>query len=344
MVRLLDVKALSKLVHTHGLEAILQDIITKLREDFSRWDDFQIIPRPAFHVKDGVIELMPVCDSKYFAFKCVNGHPKNPSIGRQTVVATGQLLNVSDGYPILMSEMTMVTAMRTAGVSALATDLLARKDSTKLAIIGTGAQSEYQTIANKLVRDIKEVRYFDTDPKAMAKYHANMSSNLAGAKLNLIPCADTREAIKGADIIIVCTADKTNAEILKYEWLEEGQHINGLGGDCPGKTELEGKIVQNSKVVVEFFEQAFIEGEIQKFTEAEAREIVDAELHEVVNGKAIRENDSEITVFDGVGIAMEDYSGLCVINELAEKYSIGDKHEMVPDIADPKDLFGELLK
>ena len=344
MVRLLDVSMLSKLVHSHGLEATLNDMIERLKKDFANWDDFQIVPRPAFHVKDGVIELMPVCDSKRFAFKCVNGHPKNPAIGRQTVVATGQLLNVSDGYPILQSEMTMVTAMRTAGVSALATDLLSRKDSSKLAIIGTGAQSEYQTIANKLVRDIKEVSFFDTDPKAMTKYNKNMSSNLAGSSVKLTPCGDAKEAIKGADIIVVCTADKKNAEILKYDWLEPGQHINALGGDCPGKTELEGAIVQNAKTVVEFFDQSFIEGEIQKFDEATAREIVSAELHEVVKGKTIRTNDDEITVFDGVGIAMEDYSGLCVINDLAEKYNIGDRFEMVPDMDDPKDLFGILLK
>ena len=344
MVRLLDVRMLASLTHTHGIEALLQDVMAKLKTDFSNWETFQNVPRPAFHVKGGVLELMPVCNDDKFAFKCVNGHPNNPVTGKQTVVATGQLNNVSDGYPLMISEMTLITALRTAATSALASDLLSKKDSQTIAIIGTGAQSEYQTIAHKLIRDIKEVRYFDTDPKAMTKYHKNMSTNLAGASVDLIACDNAKDAIMGADIIIVCTACKAHAEILKNDWLEAGQHISALGGDCPGKTELDATIIEKNSVVVEFFEQSFVEGEIQKFDEATARSLIDAELHEVINGtKTIRTADEQITVFDGVGIALEDFSALCVIYNLAEKYNIGDIYEMVPDIQNPKDLFGVLL-
>ncbi|MGB1361037.1 MAG: ornithine cyclodeaminase [Alphaproteobacteria bacterium] len=343
MVRLLDVKMMAELIHTHGIESIFTDIMARLKTDFSNWEKFDKMPRPAFHVDGGVIELMPVCNDERFSFKYVNGHPKNPNSGKQTVVATGQLSNVNDGYPIMISEMTLLTALRTAGTSALASDLLAKKDSSTIAIIGTGAQSEYQTIAHKLIRDIKEVRYFDIDAKAMDKYETNMQSNFAGSKVDLIRCDDAQSAVKGADIIIVCTADKQNATVLKNEWLESGQHINALGGDCPGKTELEETIVQNNKTVVEFFDQSFIEGEIQKFDEATARSIVDAEFYEVINGKAIRTSDDDITVFDGVGIALEDFSALNVVYELAEKYNIGKNYEMVPDITDPKNLFGVLV-
>ena len=171
---------------------------------------------------------------------CVNGHPKNTA-EKQTVVATGQLLNVDDGYPILITEMTLLTALRTASVSAIASDLMARKDASTLAVIGNGAQSEYQTIAHKLIRDIKEVRYFDTDPKAMDKYEQNMKLNFAGHKVDLVRCNDAKSAVTGADIIIVCMICKAHAEVIKYDWLTKGQHINGLGGDCPGKTELQKK-------------------------------------------------------------------------------------------------------
>ena len=343
MVRLLDVQAVTQLVGQHGLENTLSDMIKRLEQDFSNWNTFDLIPRPAFHVPDGVLELMPVCDDKRFVYKCVNGHPKNPLTGKQTVVATGQMNDVADGYPVLMTEMTLVTAMRTAAVSALASDKLARKDAKTIALIGTGAQSEYQAIAHKLVRDIQEIRFYDTDPSAMTKFHRNMTSNLAGAVTKLTPCADVKDAMDGADIVIVCTACKGRVQVIKDEWVVAGQHINGLGGDCPGKTELDADILKRAHVTVEFFDQSFVEGEIQFFDERDARTIVDAHIHEVIQDSANgRTTDEQITVFDGVGIAMEDFSALNVIHDLAEHYDIGMPVNMVPNMKDPKDLFGVL--
>ena len=343
MVRLLDVQALSELVGRHGLENTISSMITRLERDFSNWNTFEQIPRPAFHVPDGVLELMPVCDDKRFAYKCVNGHPNNPLTGKQTVVATGQMNNVEDGYPVLMTEMTLITALRTAAVSALASDKLARKDAKTIALIGTGAQSEYQAIAHKMVRDIQEIRFFDTDAKAMAKFHKNMSSNRAGAVTKLTPCRDVQHAMDGADIVIVCTACKGRVQVIKDEWVTAGQHINGLGGDCPGKTELDADILKRAHVTVEYFDQSFVEGEIQFFDESQARQIVDAHMFEVVaDANKGRTSDEQITVFDGVGIAMEDFSALNVIYDLAEQYDIGVPVDMVPNMNDPKDLFGVL--
>ena len=89
MVRLLNVKMMTQLIHKQGIEAIFADIMAQLKKDFTNWESFQNIPRPAFHVDGGVLELMPVCGKEKFAFKCVNGHPKNTAVGKQTVVATG---------------------------------------------------------------------------------------------------------------------------------------------------------------------------------------------------------------------------------------------------------------
>lgn len=343
MVRILDVQDMARLIGAHGLETIIMDIMNRMRLDFKNWENFQKIPRPAFHVPDGVLELMPICNDSHFAFKTVNGHPKNPLVGKQTVVATGQVNRVQDGYPILMCEMTLITAIRTAAVSALASDIMSRGDSKSLAVIGTGAQSEYQTIAHKAIRDITQVRYFDTDSKAMAKYADNMRSNFAGAKVDLIACEDAETAVQGADIIIVCTACKAHGEVIHDTWLSDGQHINGLGGDCPGKTELQLDTIRRARVMVEFFEQSFIEGEIQRLDETEARLVVDLHLHEAIRGtKIARENDTQITVFDGVGMALEDFSALMVTQQLAEQYDIGIVRDMVPNISDPKDLFGVL--
>ncbi|HEX8932572.1 MAG TPA: ornithine cyclodeaminase, partial [Patescibacteria group bacterium] len=294
-MKIITVKSLTKLLKRHGFDEFLLDLIKALKRDFLKWEQFTKMPRPCMHVPGGVLELMPICDNeKYYTFKYVNCHPKNTLHGEFTVVATGQLSRIDTGYPLMFSEMTILTALRTAAMSALATDLLARKNAKTLAIIGTGAQSEFQVRAMQLVRDIKEVRCFDIDDKAMAKFAANLKKQ----KLKVVSCKSAEEAVKGADIITVCTACKANVDVLKNEWIKEGVHINALGGDTIGKTELELSILSRSKIVVEYFEQAIIEGEIQRLSKKKAKELVQAEIYELVNGsKKGWESEKEITLF-----------------------------------------------
>lgn len=339
MINVICVDELAKLVKKHSFNQYVLDLIDVLKNDFSRWEEFDKIPRPAFHVPDGVIELMPTADKSLFAYKYVNGHPKNPLQNKQTIIATGQLSKVSDGHPLLISEMTVLTGLRTAATAALATDYLARKNAQTLALIGTGAQSDFQALATALVRDIKTIRFHDIDPNAMIRFENNMKPY----GFELVACSSNEEAVKGADIVTVCTACKAHAEVIKDAWIKPGVHINGLGGDCPGKTELEQSILTHAKVVVEFFEQSFIEGEIQRFSESQAKEIVYAELWEIIQDeKQGRSNDSEITVFDSVGFALEDFSALRLTHALAEKYGIGKPLQMIPSLNDPKDLFSVL--
>ncbi len=339
-MKMLSVESVHELLEHHGLDAFLTDLMQALKRDFSRWQSFTNIPRPAMHVPGGVLELMPICDNEqYYTFKYVNCHPKNTLTGLQTVVATGQLSRIDTGYPLIFSEMTILTALRTAATSALATDLLARKNARTLAIIGTGAQSEFQLKGQQLVRDIQEVRYFDIDAKAMDKFQKNIQS----ASFRAIRCTSAREAVFGADIIIVCTACKANVDVIKNDWIVPGVHINALGGDTVGKTELELSILSRSKIVVEYFEQSIIEGEIQRLSKSEAKKHVYAQMHELVSSKKKgRTTDAEITLFDSVGIALEDYSALRLAYELAQKYAIGEEQNFTPVMDDPKNLMGSL--
>lgn len=338
-MKILSVEGFAELIKRHGFDNYMTDLMAALKRDYGRWSEFTQMPRPAMHVPGGVLELMPICDDTYYTFKYVNCHPNNPLTGQQTVVATGQLARINTGYPLMFSEMTLLTAFRTAATSALATDLMARKDAKIMAVIGMGAQAEFQVRGLRLVRDITEVRYFDTDPKAMDKFERNMS----GSSLKLIRCETAEETMKSADIVTVCTACKMHVDVIKNDWVTPGMHINGLGGDCPGKTELELDILPRSRVVVEYFEQSFIEGEIQRFDRVQAEKQTYAELYELVNGtKKGRENDQEITLFDSVGIALEDYSGLRLTYELALKYNLGEERNFTPVVNDPKDLMGVL--
>ncbi len=338
-MKLITVTDLETLVATHGFKKLTQDLVTYLKNDFSDWKSFDKSPRHACHVPDGVIELMPICNHQYYAFKYVNGHPKNPLSGKQTIVATGQLSQVVDGHPLLISEMTVLTAFRTAATTILATDFLARPDSHVLAMIGTGAQSEFQTLAQTLIRDIQEVRFFDTDPLAMDKYQKNLSHRA----FKLTRCESAEQACLGADIITVCTACKGHVNVICNDWIQPGVHINGLGGDCPGKTELEKSLLYRSKIVVEFLPQSMIEGEIQRLTPTEVASHVHAELWELItHQKPGRENPDEITLFDSVGFALEDFSALRLTHDLAKIHKIGHDIDMIPPLSDPKDLISAI--
>lgn len=337
-MKIISVEALTEIIAKHGFENFLSDLMLALKRDFGRWKDFTKIPRPAMHVSGGVLELMPICDNElYYSFKYVNCHPKNPLFGQQTVVATGQLSRIDTGYPVLFSEMTLLTAMRTAATTALVTDLLARKNANVMAIIGTGAQSEFQVAGMQLVRDISEVRFFDIDAKAMNKFEQNMRTS----SLKLTRCKNGKEAMQGADIVIVVTACKANVDVIKNTWVKSGVHINALGGDTVGKTELELSILDRCKIVVEYFDQSFVEGEIQRLSYKKAKNSVYAEIHELIACKKKgRENDQQITLYDSVGIALEDYSALRLTYELAEKYHLGEERNFTPVIKDPKNLMG----
>lgn len=339
MTKLITIDHVKELLNEHGRDTFTHDLIKELRHDFKRWNDFSIIPRPAMHVTDGVIELMPVCDDEHYSFKYVNGHPKNPKSNKLTVMATGQLARTSDGEPILISEMTYLTALRTAATSALATDYMARKNSKNLAIIGTGAQSEFQLHAIMTVRDIKTVYYYDIDDAAMDKFERNCKN----LDLEFVRCDSVQKAVENADIVTVCTACKQHVDVVKNEWIKDGTHINGLGGDCPGKTEIEKSLVERAKIVVEYFDQSFIEGEIQRWSEQEARQMVHAILHDITSGtKQGRANDNEVTLFDSVGIALEDYAVLRLVKKLADKHKIGETIHVVPNLKNPIDLWSTL--
>lgn len=335
IITLDDVKLIIK---QHTFNQVMLDLMEYVREDFKNWESFSKSSRHVIHVDGGVEELMPVANDKLYTFKYVNGHPKNPKNNKLTIVATGQIARVEDGYPLLYSEMTLLTALRTAATSAIATNALARGNIQTLGLIGTGAQSEFQLLATLLVRtSIKTVKFYDTDPKAMQKFERNIQAKNLG--IELIPCTNYQETVIDNDLIITCIAEKAHVELIKGDWVKPGTHINGIGGDCPGKTELAKDVLLKSKIVVEYLPQSSIEGEIQQLEPEQVSTLVKAELWEVISGKKpVRNNDDDITLFDSVGFALEDFSVLRLIQDLAIKYNIGQELNMVPNLSDTKNL------
>jgi ornithine cyclodeaminase len=251
------------------------------------------------------------------------------------------LADVATGYPLLVSELTLTTALRTAATSALAARCMARPDSRVMALIGNGSQSEFQAIAFHHMLGIRELRLYDIDPAATDK----LERNLAGLRLSglrVIRCTSTAAAVRGADIVTTVTADKRNAVILAPYMIVPGMHLNAVGGDCPGKTELHPDILRrrDARVVVEFEPQSRVEGEIQQMEP----EFPVSELTDVLAGRRLgRAGAQEVTIFDSVGFALEDFSALRYLRRIHHQLQGSQPQvDLVPDLEDPKDLFGLL--
>jgi ornithine cyclodeaminase len=336
-VPFVSVDHMMKLAHHIGIETMLAGLAEYIEADFRRWSLFDKTPRIASHSAEGVIELMPTSDGEVYGFKYVNGHPKNTREGLQTVTAFGLLANVGNGYPVLLSEMTVLTALRTAATSGMVARHLAPKGSHTMAMIGAGAQSEFQSLAMKALVGLKSVRLYDIDPAATEK----AARNLAGTGLTVVPCSSAEAAMEGAQIITTCTADKQYATILTDNMVGSGVHINAIGGDCPGKTELALGVLNRSTIFVEYPEQTRIEGEIQQL----APDHPVTEMWQVLAGEAPgRTSAEQITLFDSVGFAIEDFSALRYIRDHIGGTEYYLDLDLLADPDDPRDLYGMLMR
>ena len=333
MTDFMGVRDTARWLSTMGVEPILTGLVEYVERDFKRWGEFDKSPRVANHTPLGVIELMPTCDAELYGFKYVNGHPSNPARGFQTVVAFGVLSEVHNGYPTFMAEMTMLTALRTAATSAMAARALAREDSRVHAVIGAGSQSEFQSLAMRAVLGLNEVVIFDTDPEAIKKFVRNVEP----LGLNVTVASSAAEACANADVITTCTADKSVAQVLKDSDIRPGVHINAIGGDCPGKTELDPAILDRGPVFVEYSPQTRIEGEIQ----AKPGDFPVTELWRVLTGRAAgRTSTDQVTIYDSVGFAIEDFSVLRYARDHVRGTDYATPIDLIADPEDPKDLFG----
>jgi ornithine cyclodeaminase len=337
VVPFVSVENMMKLVHRIGVETFLVELAGDIERDFKRWESFDKVARIPAHSREGVIELMPTTDGEVYGFKYVNGHPKNTRSGRQTVTAFGLLADMATGYPLMLSEMTLLTALRTAAMSALAAKYLAPKGARTMAIIGNGAQSEFQALAFKAILGIDKVRLFDIERSASEK----CARNLSGTGIDCTICPSAEDAVVGAEIVTTVTADKQYATILTDNMIGPGVHINAVGGDSPGKTELHADILRRSSIFVEYPPQTRIEGEIQQLP---ADHPV-TELWRVMVGDAEARRDArDITLFDSVGFAVEDFSALRYVRSRLADTGLYDELDMIADPDEPRDLFGMLMR
>ena len=337
MVPFVSVEDMMTLVRARGIGPTIAALADRIEDCFARWPSFESVPRVPSHSSEGVIELMPTSDGELYGFKYVNGHPANMARGLQTVTAFGVLARVDNGYPVLLSEMTVLTALRTAATSVMAARHLAPNDARVMGMIGAGAQCEFQALGFHHVLGVEEVRIHDVDPAATRK----AARNLAGTGLKVVACAAPEDAVAGAQIVTTCTADKRNATVLSGNMVGAGVHLNAIGGDCPGKTEIARDVLLRAEIFVEHPEQTRVEGEIQQL----AADHPVTELWRVVAGEAPgRTGRDQITLFDSVGFAIEDFAALCLVHDAVRDGAAHDMLDLLADPDDPRDLFGMVMR
>lgn len=308
------------IIHNVGLEVFIHQVITQLRKDYRRFDDFELDARVAHHHEKGVIEVMPISDKEMYAMKWVTGHPENPQQGLPSIISMGLLAELSTGIPKVVCEMNILTAIRTACVNAMVAQLvLTEKKDITVSIIGTGTQAEFQCMALTRVLPVDRIYYYDRSAQAMSKF----SSNMQNAPFICQP-QSIETCVTEADVVVTLTAGKSKTDVFQGHQPKKDSVILATGGDCPGKTELRVSLLEQADIVVPFIKQARIEGEIQQLDMDYPVLELGAFIHHPKRSK-------DIFIFDSVGIALEDFSILTVISRYID--------QDVEQSGDPKDLF-----
>ena len=256
---------------------------------------------------EGIFLFMPAYLEKENAFgtKIISVFPRNFSQGLSTLQATyllndpmtGEFLSLMDGF--------LLTAMRTGAASAVATKYLARKDSTVLGMIGTGAQASFQAEAICAVRSIQRILAYDKHAESAQRFSKMVSDNL-GIPVKVV--ATPRDVVIHSDILVTVTT--SNEPVFDGQDLKPGTHINAVGAYTPETRELDDITVKKARIVVDTYEGCMAEagdllipirkGEISK-------DSIYADLGEIILGqKTGRMENDEITLFESVGFALED--------------------------------------
>lgn len=256
----------------------------------------------------GDIGLMPSYKSgprAAYGLKAVCVFPDNPSKGLDSHQGSVMLFSAETGELLALMNASAITAIRTAAVSGVATQLLARADASQLAIIGTGIQAHTHIEAMACARPIKSARVASLNMEHARRFADELSPRYA---FPIEPVDSVEAAIRGADLIVTAT---TAAEpIVKREWVSPGAHLNVVGSSIPTTREIDSATIAVSSLFVDRRESTINEGGDYLFALREGAigtDHIKAEIGELLIGaKPGRTSPDEITVFKSLGLAIED--------------------------------------
>ncbi|MFA4016244.1 MAG: hypothetical protein RUDDFDWM_001347 [Candidatus Fervidibacterota bacterium] len=261
-----------------------------------------IIPLP-----DGDLRAMPAYlkGVNLAGVKVVNSHPKNRALGLPTVMAIIIAVDPKTGFPIAVIEATHLTAMRTAAAGAIAVKLLARHDSSVVALVGAGTQARYQLLALSVVmKRIDEVHVWSLERELADSLVEEMQSQIDA---DFFIHETAREAVSGADIIVTATPSRT--PIVMSEWVSDGVHINAIGADAPGKQELDPALLKRARIFLDDWAQGTESGEVNVPLREGliSHDDILGELGDVLIGRIEgRMDENDVTIFSSTGLAIQD--------------------------------------
>ena len=254
--------------------------------------------------------------------KIVNVHPDNPKIGLPTVMALVILNSTETGAPLAIMDGTYLTDMRTGAAGGVAVKYLARKNAKTVGFVGTGNQARSQLMAINEIIDIHEIKATSASEKQTLAFKDDMELKI---ECEITPEKTIREV---CDCDILVTTTPSRQPIVMNEWICEGTHINAIGADAPGKEELDPLILKRAKVIVDDIQQASHSGEVNVPISKGSLSVEDifGELGEVIIGeKKARMKDSDITVFDSTGLAIQDIATADMVYRKALEANMGMK-------------------
>jgi alanine dehydrogenase len=275
-----------------------------------------------FKNHNGDLRTMPAYleEQDITGVKIVNVHPDNPKSGLPTVMALVILNSTQTGAPLAIMDGTYLTDMRTGAAGGVAVKYLARRNSKTVGFVGTGNQARTQLLAINEIIDIHEIKATSTSEKQTLVFKDDMEL--------ITECEITvKKTIKEVcDCDILVTTTPSREPIVMDEWILEGTHINAIGADAPGKEELDPRILKRARVVVDDIAQASHSGEINVPLSKGllSEKDIFCELGEVITGrKKARTSDSDITVFDSTGLAIQDVATANMVYQKALKENMG---------------------
>ena len=281
----------------------------KLYLPLPRGSDFRAMP--AF------LQRPPACGVKW-----VNVHPHNRARGLPTVMAVIVLNDPATGVPLAVMDGQLITKLRTAAAAAVAAQVLARRESGTIGLVGCGAQADAQLAALAAVFHLRLVRVWGAFPGEARRFCAQMRRAHRG--ITFEPCGTIERCVRDADIVVTLTPSRR--PIVKRAWLSPGTHLNAVGADAPGKQELEPRILADALVVVDEREQALHGGELNVPVRRGLfrRRDIHASLGEILIGRARgRGSADELTVFDSTGLAIHDIALGAEVARRAQRSGVG---------------------
>ncbi len=275
-----------------------------------------------FDKHNGDLRTMPAYleEQDVAGVKIVNVHPDNRAKGLPSVMALVVLNSTETGQPLAVMDGTHLTDLRTGAAGGVAAKYLARKDSHIVGIVGTGNQAKTQLMALSLVFDIHQVKVYDISTDRAEGFRGDMMQNI-GAEIIV---ASSVEEVCDCDILVTVTP--VRKPLVRSEWIKPGTHINAIGADAAGKEELDPMLLTRAKVIVDDIVQASHSGEVNVPLSdgVITSDDIWAEIGEVVAGiKVGRENESEITVFDSTGLAIQDIATATLVYDVAKERGLG---------------------